>query len=231
MFYDLHIHSALSPCSDDDMTLNNIVNMAYIKGLDLIAITDHNSVKQLTSLSQVAAGKIDYIYGVEIQTREEVHVLAYFLKNIDLSKIQSFLDEYLIEEPNDADYFGHQYILNEKDEIIYEENRLLLKSLNLSLTEVIDNIHQLHGIAVLAHAMDERFSIMHIYMEIAKELDYDAIEVSKDEHIQQLIEQFPYLKDTVWLRNSDAHRLDMINEPIHQIDKDIFYGLWRKRYG
>jgi predicted metal-dependent phosphoesterase TrpH len=97
MFYDLHIHSALSPCSDDDMTLNNIVNMAYIKGLDLIAITDHNSVKQLTSLSQVAAGKIDYIYGVEIQTREEVHVLAYFLKNIDLSKIQSFLDEYLIE--------------------------------------------------------------------------------------------------------------------------------------
>lgn len=231
MFYDLHIHSALSPCSDDDMTLNNIVNMAYIKGLDLIAITDHNSVKQLTSLSQVAAGKIDYIYGVEIQTREEVHVLAYFLKNIDLSKIQSFLDEYLIEEPNDADYFGHQYILNEKDEIIYEENRLLLKSLNLSLTEVIDNIHQLHGIAVLAHAMDERFSIMNIYMEIAKELDYDAIEVSKEEHIQQLIEQFPYLKDTVWLRNSDAHRLDMINEPIHQIDKDIFYGLWRKRYG
>lgn len=231
MFYDLHIHSALSPCSDDDMTLNNIVNMAYIKGLDLIAITDHNSVKQLTSLSQVAAGKIDYIYGVEIQTREEVHVLAYFLKNIDLSKIQSFLDEYLIEEPNDADYFGHQYILNEKDEIIYEENRLLLKSLNLSLTEVIDNIHQLHGIAVLAHAMDERFSIMNIYMEIAKELDYDAIEVSKDEHIQQLIEQFPYLKDTVWLRNSDAHRLDMINEPIHQIDTDIFYGLWRKRYG
>lgn len=231
MFYDLHIHSALSPCSDDDMTLNNIVNMAYIKGLDLIAITDHNSVKQLTSLSQVAADKIDYIYGVEIQTREEVHVLAYFLKNIDLSKIQSFLDEYLIEEPNDADYFGHQYILNEKDEIIYEENRLLLKSLNLSLTEVIDNIHQLHGIAVLAHAMDERFSIMNIYMEIAKELDYDAIEVSKEEHIQQLIEQFPYLKDTVWLRNSDAHRLDMINEPIHQIDKDIFYGLWRKRYG
>ena len=78
MFYDLHIHSALSPCSDDDMTLNNIVNMAYIKGLDLIAISDHNSVKQLYYLEEVAKDKIDYIYGVEIQTREEIHVLGYF---------------------------------------------------------------------------------------------------------------------------------------------------------
>lgn len=61
MFYDLHIHSALSPCSDDDMTLNNIVNMAYIKGLDIIAITDHNSVKQLYHLKEVAKDKVEFV--------------------------------------------------------------------------------------------------------------------------------------------------------------------------
>lgn len=231
MYYDLHIHSALSPCGDDDMTLNNIVNMAFIKELELIAITDHNSVKQLKYLPKVAEGKIDFIYGVEIQSREEVHILAYFLKDTDLDKVQSFLDKYLIEEPNDEDYFGHQYILNDQDEIIGKEDRLLLKSVDLNIYEVVDAIHELHGIAVLAHANNKRYSIMSIYYEVPEDLDYDAIEVSRDYHKDQLIEMFPYLKDKVWLHSSDAHQLDAISEPLYQIDEKTFYGLWEKRYG
>ncbi len=231
MFYDLHIHSALSPCSDDDMTLNNIVNMSYIKGLDLIAISDHNSVKQLYHLDQVAKDKIDYIYGVEIQTREEVHVLGYFLKDVALDDIQSFLDTYLIEEPNDEYYFGHQYVMDEMDQIIEEEHRLLIKSLDLSIDEVIQSIHQLGGIAVLAHAMSDRFSIMNVFLEIDSSLDFDAIEVTAQEQKTYLQNKYPFLKDTVFLFNSDAHRLEMISEPVNQIDKDVFYGLWRKRYG
>lgn len=231
MFYDLHIHSCLSPCSDDDMTLNNIVNMAYIKELDLIAITDHNSVKQLYALESVAKNKIDFVYGVEIQSREEVHILGYFLPDADLDEIQRMLDKYLIEEPNDEYYFGHQYILNAQDEIIDEEKRLLIKSLDLSLNEVIDKIHALHGIAVLAHAMDERFSIMHVYMSIDESLDFDGIEVKKYEHQIKLEKDFPYLKKTTWFYSSDAHRLEMISEPIHAMSEEEFYGLWRKRYG
>lgn len=231
MFYDLHIHSALSPCSDDDMTLNNIVNMSYIKGLDLIAISDHNSVKQLYCLDKVAYGKVDYIYAVEIQTREEVHILAYFLKDVCLDDIQNFLDDYLIEEPNDYDYFGHQYILNDQDEIVAEESRLLLKSLDLSVREVINYIHQMGGIAVFAHAMAKRFSIMSIYMDIDESLDIDAIEVTKKEHQEFLQNKYPFLKETLFLFNSDAHRLEAINEPIYSINKDEFYNLWRKRYG
>ena len=231
MFYDLHIHSCLSPCSDDDMTLNNIVNMAYIKELDLIAITDHNSVKQLYNLTEVAKNKVDVVYGVEIQSREEVHVLGYFLPDAHLDNIQNMLDQYLIEEPNDEFYYGHQYILNAKDEIVDEEKRLLIKSLDLSVYEVIEKIHELHGIAVLAHAMDERFSIMHVYMYIDKALDFDGIEVKKYEHQLELEERFPYLKETTWFYSSDAHRLEMISEPIHNISKEAFYGLWRKRYG
>lgn len=231
MFYDLHIHSALSPCSDDDMTLNNIVNMSYIKGLDLIAITDHNSVKQLYHLDKVAYGKVDYVFGVEIQTREEVHILAYFLKSACLDDIQEFLNMYLIEEPNDYDYFGHQYIMNDQDMIIGEESRLLLKSLDLSVHEVIDFIHQLGGIAVFAHAMAKRFSIMSIYFDIEESFDIDAIEVTTKEQKIFLQNEYPFLNDKLFLYSSDAHRLEAINEPIYSINKDEFYGLWRKRYG
>lgn len=231
MFYDLHIHSALSPCADDDMTLNNIVNMAFIKELDMIAISDHNSIKQLYSLEKVAKGKIDFVYAVEIQTREEVHVLGYFQKHVPLGPIQEFLDTYLIEEPNDEHYFGHQYVLDENDEIIDQEDRLLLKSLDLSLKEVIDHIHQLHGVAVLAHVLDRRFSIMSIYMTIDESLDFDGFEITDEKQYQTLVSQFAFLKEKVCLINSDAHRLESISEPIHEIDQDEFENMWRKRYG
>ncbi len=231
MFYDLHIHSALSPCSLDDMTINNIVNMAYIKNLDIISICDHNSVKQLEHLAKIAHNKIDFVYGVEMQTREEVHVLAYFLPDTNLKTIQQFLDRYLIEEPNDSYYFGHQYIFDKEDHIIDEEPRLLIKSLDLLLKETIDYIHELGGIAVLAHVMSERFSVMNIYFKIDKDWDFDGIEVKNDEQKNIMIEKYPFLNDTMWFMNSDAHQLEQINEPIHEIDKIEFYNLWRKRYG
>ncbi len=231
MYYDLHIHSALSPCSDDDMTLNNIVNMAFIKGLQLIAITDHNSVKQLRYLPTVAKDKIQFVYGVEIQSREEVHVLAYFLPTTSLESVQQFLDRYLIEEPNDEYYYGHQYILNDKDEVIEYESRLLLKSLDLSLKEIIEHIHQLKGIAVLAHALSERFSIMHNMMTIDQSLDFDGIEVTQKQHQDKLIQMFPFLNETMWFISSDAHRLEMISEPEHYLNEEEFYQLWSKRYG
>ncbi|MCD8027220.1 MAG: PHP domain-containing protein [Erysipelotrichaceae bacterium] len=231
MFYDLHIHSALSPCADDDMTINNIVNMAYIKELDMIAISDHNSVKQLYHLDQVAKDKVQYIYAVEIQTREEVHVLGYFLHDVSLDAIQAFLDEYLIEEPNDDVYFGHQYILNEKDEIIGNEDRLLLKSLDLLLPDVIQHIHNLGGVAVLAHVMARRFSVMNIYYYIDEKWDFDGFEITDNAQYDILVNQFPFLKDKVCLFNSDAHNLFDISEPIHEIDEDVFYSMWRKRYG
>lgn len=231
MYYDLHIHSALSPCSDDDMTLNNIVNMSLIKGLDLIAITDHNSVKQLTYLPVVAQGIIKFVYGVEIQSREEVHILAYFLPETELAPIQQFLDCYLIEEPNDEDYFGHQYILNDQDEIIGSEDRLLIKSIDLSLTDVIKTIHQFQGIAVLAHALSKRYSVMHNMLTIDPAWDFDGIEVTSKEEQEKLLIMFPFLKNYMWFFNSDAHSLVDINEPLCQLEWEDFYQLWRKRYG
>ena len=87
MFADLHIHSALSACADDDMTPNNILNMAVIKGLDVIAICDHNSCKQQPAIAKAAMDKpIKVIFGVEVTSSEEVHVLCYF-NELDNCKI------------------------------------------------------------------------------------------------------------------------------------------------
>lgn len=233
MYYDLHIHSALSPCGDDTMTINNIFNMSYIKGLQLIAITDHNSLKQQNYLEEIIdhdilKGKIDYVHGVELQSKEEIHVLAYFLKGTELKPIQEWIDDHLIKIPNDPDYYGHQYIFDANDNVIDHENNLLISSLDLDIYQVIEAIHYFDGIAILAHVMAKKFGIYEIYQDIPSDLNYDGIEVGNLRELKNLKSLCPHILDDNVFYNSDAHNLEAINEPVNQLDKDRFYQLWRK---
>lgn len=216
MFYDLHIHSALSPCAEDDMTVNNIVNMALIIGLNLIAVTDHNSVKQLAAFKKVAEGKIDYLLGCEMQSLEKIHVLAYFPKDHDIAPVQEYLDRHLDAGMNIPAYYGNQLILNENDETVGVEPRLLLDSLDRNVDEVIADIHELGGRAVLAHLYRKHGFIDH-FGTLSFELPFDGVEVSLKDR-PRLFEEYPQVKERLVLTNSDAHQLVDIQEPIHRLD-------------
>lgn len=220
-FYDLHIHSALSPCSDDDMTLNNIINMACIKELDLIAITDHNTVKQLKSMKKLTKNKIDFLYGVEIQTKENIHVLGYFNNELHLDEIQDYLDNHLIKTLNNPDFYGNQIIYNEKDEIIDYEKYLLISSLDQSVEEVTKMIHQFDGKAVLAH-VKRKYGILNELGYIPEDLDFDGIEINNMKHKDILLKEYPFLKDKIWLINSDAHHLWSINEAENCLNEEDY---------
>ena len=233
MYYDLHIHSALSPCSDDLMTINNIFNMAYIKGLQLIAITDHNSLKQQYYLEKIIKhdilkGKIDYVHGVELQSSEEIHLLAYFKKGSNLNVIQEWIDKHLIKVKNQSDYYGNQYIYNEFDEVIGIEDNLLISSLDLNVYKIVKKVHEFNGVVILAHVMAKRYGIYEVYHGIPDDLNYDGIEVESIKQLNELKQLCKHLKDDYVFFNSDAHNLESISEPINQIDRDIFYQLWRK---
>ena len=233
MYYDLHIHSALSPCSDDLMTINNIFNMAYIKGLQLIAITDHNSLKQQYYLEKIIEhdilkGKIDYVHGVELQSSEEIHLLAYLKKGSNLNVIQEWIDKHLIKVKNQSDYYGNQYIFNEFDEVIGIEDNLLISSLDLNVYQIVKKVHEFNGVVILAHVMAKRYGIYEVYHGIPDDLNYDGIEVESIKQLNELKQLCKHLKDDYVFFNSDAHNLESISEPINQIDRDIFYQLWRK---
>ncbi|OUQ04210.1 PHP domain-containing protein [Thomasclavelia spiroformis] len=233
MYYDLHIHSALSPCSNDLMTINNIFNMAYIKGLQLIAITDHNSLKQQYYLEKIIEhdilkGKIDYVHGVELQSSEEIHLLAYFKKGSNLNVIQEWIDKHLIKVKNQSDYYGNQYIFNEFDEVIGIEDNLLISSLDLNVYQIVKKVHEFNGVVILAHVMAKRYGIYEVYHGIPDDLNYDGIEVESIKQLNELKQLCKHLKDDYVFFNSDAHNLESISEPINQIDRDIFYQLWRK---
>lgn len=234
MYYDLHIHSALSPCGDNTMTINNILNMSYIKGLDLIAICDHNSLKQQFYLEEVInrdvlKGKIDYIHGVELQSQENIHVLAYFLKNTNLNEVQKWIEEHLPKEKNDIDFYGHQYVFNKDDEVIEEYERLLIQSLDLSIDKIIDDIHRFGGFVVLAHAYSKRFGAYQVLGQKMASLDYDGIEVTSLKEWNDLKAVCPLLKEEFIFISSDAHYLEDISEPINTLDKEKFFKRMEER--
>ena len=229
MFYDFHMHSCLSPCAEDEMTPNNICNMALIKGLEIIAVTDHNSTRQLGSIAKVAeAIGLPMLYGAELESSEEVHVLALFPTLEQAESIQGWIDEHLPGIPNRPDYFGNQLLMDEDDEVIGTEDRLLIVSLTADLEECVKTIHDHGGRAVLAHVLDRSNSVTNQLGFIPMDLEYDGLEIKSLEQKQRVLKTHPWIKEdsTHWFVDSDAHRLTDISEPENVITHDVIRELW-----
>lgn len=227
MFYDFHIHSCLSPCSENDMTPNNIVNMALLKGLDYIAICDHNSTKQQRAIQKVAEKTtLKLMFGVEIQTLEEVHVCCYFKTLNDIESFQPWIDSKNMHIKNNESFFGQQLIMDSEDNIVEKEEDLLIASLKCTLNELIEAVHQAKGKIVLAHALDRANSITHQLGFIPLDCKFDGIEVKTLEQMNEVKKRNPWINDTTWFINSDAHQLIDISEPCNSMSSIEFQKFW-----
>lgn len=227
MFYDFHIHSCLSPCSNDDMTPNNIVNMALIKGLDMIAVCDHNSTKQQKAIHAVAEKNgLKIMYGVEIQTIEEVHICCYFKDLLDVNNFQDWIDIKLPTIKNDSNYFGNEWVMDESDQIINSEQILLLSSVNATLDECIDKVHDCNGKAVLAHVIDRVNSVTHQLGFIPENCKFDGLEIKNLEQMFEVKKRHPWICETTWFINSDAHQLNDIHEAEYSLSSEEFNHFW-----
>lgn len=210
---DLHIHSALSPCGDGDMTPNNIVGMALLKELDFIAVTDHNSAKNLPAVLAVAEGEgICVLPGIEVTTKEEAHVLSYF-DNLEAAlELDAHLYEHLPKIMNKPDFFGPQYIMDEEDEITGEVDKLLISATDLSVNALYDAVTTLGGVLVPAHVDRKTYSLIASLGFIPPDLAVHTIEVSKATGFEEALSRFKYLKKYRLLHSSDAHNLGDIAE-------------------
>ena len=109
---DLHIHTVLSPCGDLEMSPTAIVERALSRGLDMIAISDHNTTRQVKVAQKIGKAKGLFVLGgVEVTSQEETHCLCYFPDDAALDAFQEFLDAHLPPIPNDEDRFGYQLIV------------------------------------------------------------------------------------------------------------------------
>ncbi|MBM7613566.1 PHP domain-containing protein [Alkaliphilus hydrothermalis] len=210
---DLHIHSGLSPCSEDDMTPNNIVGMAKLKGLDAIAITDHNSVKNLKAFTKVAEENgLILIPGVEVTTKEEVHLVGLFEDLEGALLFQEVLDQHLPKIPNNKKVFGSQCLYNEMDEIIGEYEHLLINAISLNIEDTVREIRSAKGIVFPAHINRRGFSILTNLGFIPPEFGFNTVEITESCDYSALEHKHSYLNKFIKIRNSDAHNLGNLLE-------------------
>ena len=208
LFTDLHMRSCLSPCGSDDRTPANLCGMAALKGLNMIALTDHNTGLNLPAAKACCdAYGLTLIPGMEITTREEVHLLGYFP---DVDTAVAFGQEvtaHLPKKKNKPSLFGNQLIMNEDDEVIQELDALLIGATDLTLAQWVQRIREAGGVAVPAHINRGSNGLLVNLGFMPEELNFTAVEVWRGlpcPHTPQA--------GKVVLHSSDAHYLGDILE-------------------
>ena len=205
---DLHNHTCMSPCAQLDMHPRALVQAFLARGLDIVAITDHNSSENIIHVMQAALGSpLVVIPGMEVTTREEAHVLALFQSLEAVTRFQEIVYCHLPGE-NDEQRFGCQPIVNEREEVEGFNAHLLFSATDMALDEVTAGIHQLDGIAIASHIDRSFFSVVSQLGFVPESACFDALEISAALGIAGGRRRFPELSRYSLITSSDAHCLN-----------------------
>jgi PHP family Zn ribbon phosphoesterase len=208
LFVDLHLHTVLSPCAEIEMIPPLIVERAQELGLGIIAVTDHNCVANARSVIQAAQGTgIVVLPGMEVQSREEVHMLCLFDTLEQAEQWQKIVWAALPNLVYDTDLFGAQYVVDARGEYMYTEERLLATSTSLSVEQIVDGVNSLRGACLPAHVDRPTYSLLTNLGFIPPGLAIAGVELSRHRTPQAAIEQFPQLAGYGMIVDGDAHRL------------------------
>lgn len=221
--YDFHIHSVLSPCGDAEMTPNNIVNMSKILGLDIIAISDHNTIGNAKAV--IEAGErigLKVLPGMEVTTEEEVHILTLYPDIESAAYVAKEVYKNLPDIKNKPEIFGEQLYMDKDDNVTGIEEKLLISAASISINKLFDMVSDAGGVFIPAHVDKHSYSVLTNLGFIPDDLDIRFVEISKrvtDVSVYQ--DQRPDLKKYKVLQSSDSHFLDsLVTEP-DQLDFEI----------
>lgn len=186
-----------------------IVQQALDLGIDVIAITDHNASANVAAVQKAAEGTpLVVLPGMELQTREEVHLLCLFETLEQLNAWQAEVDRRLPDLANRPEFFGEQFVVDETGDFLRREHRLLITSARISLSEAVARVHELDGLCIPAHIDRRAFSLIANLGLIPQDIPFDALEVSRHTTPAELTAQYPESRRFPLIMSGDVHRLD-----------------------
>lgn len=219
LYYDLHIHSCLSPCGDNDMSPYNLVNMAKIFGYDIIALTDHNTCKNCGSAMKIGEKiGITVVPGMELCTSEEIHNVCLFPT---LDKAMAFSDYVYGTLPpvkNREKIFGEQLIMDCEDGILGKEEILLTTASSVSISELDELVKKYGGVSYPAHIDRSSYSIISSLGDFPAEVESRCFELTPNAKAEDYLEKYPATRGKLIIRSSDAHYLTNMREPEFMLD-------------
>ncbi len=211
-YYDFHLHSCLSPCGDDDNTPNNIAGMATLLGLNIIALTDHNTCKNCPAFFQAAKRYgIIPVAGMELTTSEDIHVVCLFENLEDAMAFDGEIDKRRIKIKNRTDIFGNQFVLDGEDNVIGEDEFLLSNATTVSLDEAPDIVKKYNGICYPAHIDRQSNGVIAVLGTFPETPHFDIVEINRKEKKDEYVKKYS-LEDKRVIVSSDAHILTDMRE-------------------
>ena len=220
-YYDFHVHSCLSPCGDDDMTPNNIAGMASLAGLNIVALTDHNSARNCPAFFAAAQRYgIIPIAGMELTTAEEIHVVCLFEELDDALRFNNMVDGHVIDIKNRPDIFGNQFVMDENDQVVSVIDRLLITATDISIDCVPQLVKEYNGICFPAHIDRETNGIISILGTFPEELEFIWAEFHDVDKKDEYIDKYAALKNKRFVVGSDAHYLEQIQDKQFSFELD-----------
>lgn len=211
---DLHLHTLLSPCADNNMTPAIVLGRAQELGLEVVAITDHNTAENVAAfLDKGSEMGLKVFPGMELQTREDVHLVCLFEQLTQVFEWQKIVYEKLPDLQNKKEIFGEQWVVDQKGQKIREVERLLLVGTTLSVEEAVEIVHKLGGLCLAAHIDRQAFSLWGHLGGLPQSLPLDGVELTP--HLPRRLEQMAQIKKEgfAYVVSSDAHYPDSIYAP------------------
>jgi PHP family Zn ribbon phosphoesterase len=205
---ELHIHTVVSPCAAVEMIPPFIIQEVLEKGIDLIAITDHNTTANVQAVQKAASGTgLTVLPGMELQTKEEIHLLCLFDTVEQIAAWQAIVDAHMPAQENNIEFFGEQFVVDETGEFIRRETQLLLTSANITLSQAVAHVNRLGGLAIPAHVNRAAFSLIANLGFVPPNVPFDALEISRHITPDQARQKYPQLKNYPLIQNGDVHFL------------------------
>ena len=211
MRYDLHIHSCLSPCADNDMTPATIIGMAKLAGVDVVAIADHNTARNLP-FAAIACREygVKLIPAIEVTTQEEVHILCYFdtVENALLAGEELYAS--LPDIKCDTVIYGDQIICDEHDNNVGTLSKLLITATGFDVYDTFNLAKKYNGIAVPAHIDKNSYSVLSVLGFMPDDINFTAVEVKDVTNLETFIKRGQLEDIYEVISSSDAHTLEQI---------------------
>ena len=219
LYYDLHIHSCLSPCGDDDMTPADIAGIGALNNLSVMALTDHNSCENCPAFFEACEFYgIVPIAGMELTTAEDIHVVCLFKSLSDALSFSDEVYERIMPIMNKPDIFGNQNVCDTDGNILKTVEKLLISATDITIEEAPRLVAKFNGICYPAHIDRESNGIIAVLGDIPPEPGFFCSEFHDKNKIDQYKNQYPILNGHSFIFSSDAHRLSDINTDIHCFD-------------
>lgn len=196
--------------------------MAHLCGLDIIALTDHNSCKNCPAFFAAAEKYgITPIAGMELTTSEDIHVVCLFEKLEDAMAFNNYVDGCRIKIKNRPEIFGNQSVLDMEDKLLFEEEDLLINATSISVSNVKELVENYHGVCYPAHIDRESNGIISVLGTIPEDCPFDFYELHDKEALYNLSTQYS-IAESRFIISSDSHRLTDIR------DKENYFELAEK---